>query len=542
MSGSNGRDRRRRISRKSLRSDIKAVMVLQDHADLQFVPASALSELFCKDTVARILDRHKDSFEEKLSSLEAFIYSKATIIFAILAWADSESLIEEFFQHNFADEQLPVRLVINEDLVDAISLRLGNTRIEEHPFNNAHWTDRNIEDFYSKEHPTVAVKRLKQMTMNDADFKAVAGSEVDALEAIRDLDHPHLVKAVAYYSIGKNHYIMFPWARWGNLRAFWEKESPRLDREFLQWVFAQMCGLAGAIKTLHHSHKERSLRHGDLKPENILCFDDPSKEADDKIGSCILVIADVGLSRSHEKVTELRNMATRTKSGTIKYEPPETELQPNEPRSRRYDVWSIGCIYLEFAIWILYGPEGLDHFREDLGALGETTRFYVIEQIQHSDKTRIPTARLNNVVQKWIDWIKKDARCQRPTAIRSLVDLIVERLLIVDVSAPSRIESRRLTFLDNEDSKSGTVPSFSLRAPTVDFTSANDPTHRARASAEEMDEKLKSIFEQATTSTRDQVEWINFNAPSQHGPKRYGDRLVASDAAERRNQQVRQLG
>lgn len=276
-----------------------------------------------------------------------------------------------------------------------------------------------------------------------------------------------------------------------------------------------------------------------MKPENILCFDDLSKEHSGQIHSCILVIADVGLSRSHDKLTEFRKGATRTKSGTIKYEPPETELQPNEPRSRRYDVWSLGCIYLEFFIWLLYGPEELDHFREDLSSLGENTRFYEIERTSGS---RDRTARLNDVVQKWVGWIEQDPRCSRPTAVRSLLDLIVGRLLIVDVSTPRPFQSRRApTFMENTvvtSSEEPSTPSFTIRAPTMDFGSSNGLAPQSRATAEEMDDEMKRILELATSSTGERMEWIQWNAPARQGPRRYGERLGASDASDRRDQQV----
>ncbi|KAJ4293284.1 hypothetical protein N0V90_008566 [Kalmusia sp. IMI 367209] len=597
----------RRGRRKSLRDDIKAAMILQDNPDLKFVPVSALKQLFHQATVASALEQYKKSLKNDVSSLQSFVCDKATRVFAILAWAESEPLIEQFYEYQFVDEQLPVRLVIDEDedIVEAISFRLGKISIDKHPFNNYQWTDRNIEDFCNhyqwpflspvfrqnqfqyhfhertrmpfvderpksqkesyfsiveewrihrdhihtpksvriphdtNEHPVVAVKRLKQMSLSDAEFEAVAREEVGALEIIRNLNHPHLVNAVAYYTKGKSHYIVFPWASRGNLRDFWEERPPKLDRPFLKWVFTQLSGLAEAIKTLHHSHKERSTRHGDMKPENILCFDDLNKEHSEQVHSCILVIADVGLSRSHDKLTEFRKGATRTKSGTIKYEPPETELQPNVPRSRRYDVWSLGCIYLEFLVWMLYGPEELDHFREDLSTLGENTRFYVIKE---TPSARNRTARLNGVVQKWVDWIGKDPRCSSPTAIRMLLDLIVERLLIVDVSTARPFQSRRVpTFMENNSLASSaepSTPSFSIRAPTVDFGSTYGLSVQSRATAEEMDDEMKRILELATSSTGERVEWINWNAPARQGPRRYGDRLGTTDASDRRDQQT----
>lgn len=175
------------------------------------------------------------------------------------------------------------------------------------------------------------MKKLKQSTLNDVEFKELVETEVDALDTIRDLNHPHLVKAVAYYTRGKGHYIVFPWARRGNLRDIWKTIPPKLDERLLEWFLIQCSGLAEAMKTLHHSHKDKLIRHGDLKPENILCFDDPAQQQSKELHTCVLTIADVGLSRSHDKVTELRKDATRTKSGTIMYEPPKQSCSQMNP-------------------------------------------------------------------------------------------------------------------------------------------------------------------------------------------------------------------
>ena len=46
----------------------------------------------------------------------------------------------------------------------------------------------------------------------------------------------------------------------------------------------------------------------------------------------------------------------------MQYEAPEAIGELNGPRSRLYDVWSMGCITLEFIIWLLYGNDELNNF------------------------------------------------------------------------------------------------------------------------------------------------------------------------------------
>lgn len=124
-------------------------MILPENPDLKFVPVSALKQLFHEATVLKALERFKKSFKNDTTSLQSFVCENAIRVFAILAWAESEPLIEQFYEHQFKDDQLPVQLRINEDedIVEAISFSLGSISIDKHPFNSYQWTDRNIEDF-----------------------------------------------------------------------------------------------------------------------------------------------------------------------------------------------------------------------------------------------------------------------------------------------------------------------------------------------------------------------------------------------------------
>ena len=170
--------------------------------------------------------------------------------------------------------------------------------------------------------------------------------EVETLEMLREVNHPHLIRAIAYYTRNDKHFLLFPWATLGNLRDFWKKDPPKLTPEYLEWVFRQLCGLTSAIGKLHHAKENSYWRHGDMKPENILCFEGAGTSEYALKDPCTLVISDLGLTRVHDRETEARKYATRTQNGTIMYEPPEAEALLNKPRSRRYDIWSIGCIYL----------------------------------------------------------------------------------------------------------------------------------------------------------------------------------------------------
>jgi serine/threonine protein kinase len=171
-----------------------------------------------------------------------------------------------------------------------------------------------------------------------------------------------------------------------------------------------------------------SIRHGDLKPENILRF--PNDDAE--LGT--LKIADLGHAKQHVLATVDRNnehQVTSTAYGTKSYE--ALEITTTEyGRSRLYDIWSMGCITLEFIIWILYGNQCLTRFYHQIsGGSRLPYQYYEIP-----DPSRPYHAEVHRVVRRWIDHIlTKDPECSQNSAIRDLLVVVREKLLVVQLPA-----------------------------------------------------------------------------------------------------------
>ena len=379
-------------------------------------------------------------------------------------------------------------------------------------------------------HPTIAIKEIKKTNrQSEGEFLDTVETEVKTLEILRDRNHPHLIKAIAYYEMRNSHYLMFPWAGLGNLRNFWETEPPNIDETYLRWMFGQLSGLASAIAELHNYNKDSSYRHGDLKPENILCFESSGTPGEELDGPCCLVIADVDLTKNHNKATEARKTATRTMSGTIMYEPPETEILKDKPRSRRYDIWSLGCIYLEFIIWLLYGPHELKRFVRDLGDYG---RFYEF------DSSKKP--KLHKVVEAWADHIKKDSRCPTNTALQQLLDIVMNQLLNTDIGATPTIKRvsttvlHRAATIQETDDDIPRSPTVLVRAPT-ELPLSGSPTSSCedgRISAEKLSKKLCELYDTAIGKEGTKIKWMQFDGKAQLGPdsRQYNSNLSESDA------------
>lgn len=275
-------------------------------------------------------------------------------------------------------------------------------------------TGYSVQKVGSEKHVEVAVKTLSvQGPSSNTDIDKFYKREKTTLEVMRYLHHDHLIQAVAAYQRGFSRCFIFPWADGGNLRELWRKDKTMLDRDLITWALAQMRGISSGILALHR----KGTRHGDLKPENILRF--LTGRSSEHMGT--LVIADVGLAKYHPDYTRERNIATTTNHGSRMYEPPD--VLTKKPTSRRYDVWSLGCVFLEFVIWLVFGhggPSGLRRFHEEL------VRDANIDRYWRND----PTAGLqvHPVVKTWI---KEKLLLTLPAGclLRDIVDLIDAKLL-----------------------------------------------------------------------------------------------------------------
>ncbi|KAI0458012.1 hypothetical protein F5B21DRAFT_462574 [Xylaria acuta] len=274
--------------------------------------------------------------------------------------------------------------------------------------------------------------------------------EATALNKLSEVKHTNLIQCIAAINKKDKYYFLFPWADGGSLQDFWENiPEPRLSPEFVKGILVQIRGLADALKTLHNyrgriaSFRQGTgadnndsigggIRHGDLKPANILRF---APRDDNDIGT--LKIADMGLAKHHEVNTRLRANATRTRFGSARYEPPEVGAPrlTSPATSRLYDMWSMGCIILEFLTWLLHGTKKLNEFndsiREDLEI--KDPSYYVVEEIVGRGKA----AKVHHSVIEHIEKLAKDPACAVNTALGDLLGVVEKKLLVVQLPPSS---------------------------------------------------------------------------------------------------------
>lgn len=258
----------------------------------------------------------------------------------------------------------------------------------------------------------VAIKKLSRR--GSKEFR----HEKENLDHVRSIKSDHLIGHIAVCEAAKC--IVFPWARGGNLWHFWETHGQgKLPRTAAvhRWFLEQLTGLAHAMSELH----AKNFRHGDLKPANILRFCDGAGA-----GLGTLKIADVGVSRMHGEATDMRSRPTGTAASTVTYQAPEAceKWRAGGPRSRRYDSWSMGCIILEFVVWLLYDVAALESFR---GARGYAYAYYSIKAAGAREGAG-DAHEVHPKVREAVRRLEADGRC-RGTALGALVRLVEEHVL-----------------------------------------------------------------------------------------------------------------
>lgn len=226
----------------------------------------------------------------------------------------------------------------------------------------------------------VAVKRLKsEVVAQEPDMVARFKREA---EALRDLDHPNIVKLIEYIEENGINYLVMEYVEGGSLqeRLKHNRRMPILE------VIGIAMDLADALTRAHRMR----IIHRDIKPANVLL---------NPVG--IPKLADFGLARldSPDKITQ-----SGVTLGTPLYLPPEV-LKGNSA-DERADIWAFGVLLYEMLtgtlpfegdtstqalLNILFKlPRNLSDFRDDIPA--ELANLVYGMLMKDPDK-RIPSVR-----------------------------------------------------------------------------------------------------------------------------------------------------
>ncbi|RKK64697.1 hypothetical protein BFJ69_g16608 [Fusarium oxysporum] len=252
-------------------------------------------------------------------------------------------------------------------------------RVEIHPSHHGFTSAGTVPQVF-------AIKRLGAKSPPPK-FQIEPEYEATVLRKLTDR-HDHIISLFATYLHHGCYHFIFPWAE-ADLKGYWEEMNPepsnRYSDENLIWLARQCQGLAEGLSYIHRyntasfslfqrfsSHfasppassnlvakggddvvRELFGRHGDIKPENILWF--PDKTSSRGIAGGILRITDFGFTEFSTKA-EVKRDRRGFIANSPTYRAPEIDLSSRKGLvSPSYDIWALGCLYLEFLAWWLGG-------------------------------------------------------------------------------------------------------------------------------------------------------------------------------------------
>ncbi|MCJ1388651.1 Sperm motility kinase 2A [Xylographa bjoerkii] len=223
---------------------------------------------------------------------------------------------------------------------------------------------------------------------------------------MKRMRHPHIVRLIEESCNSTSCTILMKPAADSSLSSLLQAGPPKGSLQDYSWRWFN-CLVSG----LNYMHSQ-DIIHGDIKPANILV-----KERH-------IFYADFGLSRfniSNIGIAKSENVATTYSAdpGTITARYAAPEIQQGA-REKPYDVWSLGCVFLNLLTWLLHESEG---------------QSYIGQQVILYDALReIPYSRnLDNVTKWWsVLWRSAEQSSQESRAFQVL-DLI-QSILIPDPS------------------------------------------------------------------------------------------------------------
>ncbi|KAH7174220.1 kinase-like domain-containing protein [Fusarium flagelliforme] len=282
-------------------------------------------------------------------------------------------------------------------------------------------------------------------------FTADATTFQQEREALIRFSHPNaghrsLIQLLYSYELASKKYLIFPCAE-GDLEYHWaQHEADPTSHADLIWMVQECHGIASGLSKVHDhtswkpgagkSGSRNKGRHGDIKPKNILFF------RDEETSPGRLVVADFTLMRFHSSIdadyTRIRNVGySRT------YRPPEMDAGGGTKVSQKYDIWTLGCVFLEFITWHLLGSDAIRPRKEGLGRGFVAPDGYLREDFctsrQRDDNTGCRYDKFFNSyydlppvvkpsVMKWIDYLRGHECCSE--ALNRFLDLIERHMLI----------------------------------------------------------------------------------------------------------------
>ncbi|KAK2738089.1 tol-like protein [Colletotrichum kahawae] len=350
----------------SLRRDLQDAIINTGDPD-EFVPISSLRGLITEARIDALLQNRQGIRAAQTGELTKFILEEAIRIFAVLVWINRIDCIGTFYESGLTDDILPITKGSNDSYtVSGVSAQYNGKWLQDIIFTIP-WTSTSREILLDAQWrflaPVFQEGRLQYSVLDRCPLPFWDMTE----------ENDELFSHVQTGVMHKSHFKL------GNSESEFDSavrtEVNALDEIKTLRQQHLLLGLAGAIEKLHN-HTSR-IQHNGIRPEHIVCF-----RSGNNYDRPLLAIAGHGSTGFSDMVVRATERAGDTvgRARLTMYDPPERELYSSRSISQRWDIWSIGCVYLEFLIWVLYGKSALIRFRSDLFADEQGGKFYEIVQ------------------------------------------------------------------------------------------------------------------------------------------------------------------
>ncbi|TAQ89932.1 hypothetical protein B7494_g1780 [Chlorociboria aeruginascens] len=183
-------------------------------------------------------------------------------------------------------------------------------------------------------------------------------------------------------------------------------------------------------------------RHGDIKPQNILWY----RESKHSSSLGTLKLADFGQAELNSQWS--RSKHRRKIAYSITYRPPEFDIPPYITHAS-YDIWSLGCVYLQCVAWMIGGYNAVFKFAESRRSFDklmlEDSDVFFNTIISENGKEE---AVLKPCIQQAIKKLKGHQNCT--AYLNDFLSIIENEMLVVDYQKRGscvQVRERLLTLL-----------------------------------------------------------------------------------------------
>ncbi|KAF4447662.1 serine/threonine protein kinase [Fusarium austroafricanum] len=280
-------------------------------------------------------------------------------------------------------------------------------------------------------------------------------------------DREHLHQLLFSFRRADFYYLVFEWAD-GDLTDLWKRMPGRYMPtiyEHICWFFRQCLGVVRSLESLHNQRSSYTAttfeelvhvilagnhgRHSDIKPKNILWFGEYQGDKKDH-----LVIADLGLTQFNTTQSKSHALWADVKGYTQTYKAPESDTRGRI--GTNYDIWSLGCVFLEHAsVFLMRNYSCIKDFsdrrlqeeydRSISGNYRSDTFYNVINSDESASADANVTSKtsqgeVKEAVKQMIEYLQSLQLCS--DSMREFLNLIGKGMLVPDPS--KRHDARRV--------------------------------------------------------------------------------------------------